>query len=401
VTGLLPLPPAAAVPHFGTSAAWGDVDRDGWLDLYVGRYVRFGPGMREFCRARSGVMQTCNPDHYAPQVGSQFRNRQGRGFEDMTRAAGTGRAHGKTWGAAFLDFDGDGWQDLYLANDEMAGDLFHNRDGKRFENVAVDAGCAYDPDGRVHGAMGVDAGDYDGDGRLDLLVAAFVNEPYSLYRNNDGRTFTDQAALAGLALPTFPYSGWGTKLLDFDNDGWLDAFFANGHATDHEGRPPTHFPQPLQLFRGDGARFTPVSLGPLAAPVIGRGAAFGDYDNDGLTDVLVVNLEGPAMLLRNVSPARRWLGLQLVGSRSNRDGLGARVTIRAGGRARVAEAQTAGSVFSSNDPRLRFGLGAMGAVEEIEIRWPSGARGVIRRPPVDRYLVVEEGSSPSRRSPTH
>jgi hypothetical protein len=416
-TSLLRLPPPAKVPLFGTSAAWGDVDRDGWLDLYVARYVRFAPGMREFCRARSGILQTCNPDHYAPQTGSLFRSVGGRRFVDVTRATGADGSHGKTWGAAFLDFDADGWQDLYLANDEMAGDLLWNHGGKRFENVAIDAGCAFDPDGRVHGAMGVDAGDYDRDGRVDLLVTAFVNEPYSLYRNNDGRTFTDQAAPAGLSLLTTPYSGWGTKLFDWDNDGWLDVFFANGHATDIEQRPAGHLEQPMQLFRNSGqaeppagtrrletrphqgvAHFTPVALGLLARPIDGRGAAFGDYDNDGFTDILVVNLAGPPLLLHNEtarrSPRAHWLGLALRGRRSNRDGIGARVTLHAGGQARVVEVQSGGSVFSAHDPRPRFGLGALTVVDDVEIRWPSGARDHLRNPPVDRYLTLEEGSSP-------
>ena len=401
---------AGGSPPFGTSAAWGDYDGDGRLDLYVCRYVHYREGMEKHCRARSGGLATCPPDRYAPQRGSLYRNLGQIGseprFEDVTHPTGADSVHGKAFGAVFLDFDADGRQDLYVANDEMPGDLLQNVNGRRFENVGVQSGTAYDPDGRVHGGMGVDAGDYDSDGRMDILVTTFVKEPYSLYRNNGDRTFTDQAAMAGIGLPTTPFSGWGTRLFDWDNDGRLDVLFVNGHATDSD-RDPLARPdleQPMQLFRNGskGGRFEPVSLGLLDAPIIGRGAAFGDYDSDGFTDALVCDLEGQVLLLHNEagrSAARfHWIGLSLEGVRSNRDGLGARVTLRTAAGTQVAEVRTCGSVYSSHDPRLRFGLGAQPSVRAIEVRWPGGKTERFQGLAPDRYHSIREGSGSGARA---
>jgi hypothetical protein len=406
VTKAMGLATVTREPLWGSSAAWADYNRDGWLDLYVARYARFGPGSKQFCVSRAGRLETCNPRTYEAQVGSLYENVGGRRFVDRTQRAGLQRAHGKTWGVTFFDYDDDGWPDLYLANDEEPGDLFHNLGG-RFENVAVQAGAAFDGDGRTHGAMGVDAGDYDGDGRLDLLVTTYFKEGVSLYHNNEGRSFSDLAGPAGLARPTLPNVGWGTRLFDYDNDGRLDALCVNGHVVTLEGERKTsrqQLEQPMFLFHNEGGHFTPVPLGPLAAPIVGRGAAFGDYDNDGFPDVLVLNMGGPAVLLHNdletaanggptgASPSH-WLGIRLVGRRSNRDGLGARVTVRAGGRSFAAQAQTCGSVFSANDPRLRFGLGSAAMAEEVVVRWPAGGEDRLQNVAADRYVEVREGQS--------
>src|SRR5262249_29173500 len=201
---------------------------------------------------------------------------------------------------------------------------------------------------------------------------------------------------------TTPTSGWGTRLFDYDNDGWLDILFVNGAATDNDRNPEVRadLQEPMFLFRNTRGQFTQVPLGPLAAPIVGRGAAFGDYDNDGFPDALVIDMEGPALLLHDEEGRRRprahWLGLSLTGRRSNRDGLGARVTLRAGGRTQIAEAQTSGSVFASNDPRVRFGLGAASVVDEVTIRWPRGGTDRLTNVPVDQYLAVTEGSAPSK-----
>jgi hypothetical protein len=392
VTAAVGLRQQGADPLFATSAAWGDVDGDGFLDLYVARYLKFREGMPEFCRARSGATETCQPDQYPAQTGSLYRSLAGRRFEDVTRAMGADRVTGKAWGAVFFDFDGDGWRDLYLANDEVPGDLLKNHGGRRFTNVGVESGVAYDADGRPHGAMGADAGDYDGDGRPDLVVTTFYNEAYSLYRNNGDGTFTDRSAPAGIGVPTIPWVGWGTRLFDYDRDGWLDLIFVNGHATDSDRHPPGRdaMRQPMQLFRNAGGHFVPADLAALAKPILGRGAAFGDYDNDGGEDILVMDIGGAAMLLRNRAPARSWIGLELVGRRSNRDALGARVTVTAGGRKQVAEVRTCGSLFSSHDPRLRFGLADAPGAESVEIRWPGGARSRLSDVPAGRYVRVEE-----------
>lgn len=403
-TASFPLPPPGDAPLWGTSAAWGDVDRDGWVDLYIARYVRFRRDMSRYCPSPAGERRTCGPYRYEPQRGALYRSERGRRFTDVTLTTGADRVHGKAWGAVFFDMDADGWQDLYVTNDEMPGDLLRNLRGSRFQNVGVKTGTAFDAEGRVHGGMGVDAGDYDGDGRLDLVVTTYENEPYSLYQNN-GPGFTDVSSLAGLAEPTRPKVGWGAGLVDWDSDGRLDLFFTNGHVIDSD-RTPTARPdlvQPMQLFRNAGARFVPVSLGALEAPIVGRGAAFGDYDNDGFTDILVIDMEGPALLLRNQEgcrwPRAHWLGVSLTGTRSNRDGLGARVEVRSGGATQVAEVRTSGSVFSSNDPRLRFGLGPASAVDAITVRWPSGTVDHLTGIPADRYVRIVEGSS-SRKDPS-
>ncbi|MFN3650626.1 MAG: CRTAC1 family protein [Armatimonadota bacterium] len=389
--------PSLPEPHFGVSAGWADYDRDGQLDLYVGRYVRFGPKSPRFCPSRTGGLVTCGPAYYQPQIGALYRNVGGGRFEEVTESTGAHRVDGKTWGVRWLDFDDDGWDDLYLANDEVAGNLLRNVAGKRFEDVAVAAGAAYDRDGRVHGGMGVDSGDFDGDGRLDLIVTTFVRESYSLYRNLDGRTFTDVAPVTDLAQPTHAPSGWGTKLFDYDNDGRLDVMFVNGHATDTDTNPQVRadLEQSMQLFRNEGKRFQSVPLGALAKPIVGRGAAFGDYDNDGFCDVAVIDMEGRALLLRNRGASApggaHWIGFRLEGGNGNRDALGARVTLQAGGRSQVAEVRTCGSVFSTHDPRVRFGLGPSAEVQEVSVRWPDGKLERFTGLAADRYHTLTQG----------
>jgi hypothetical protein len=386
-------------PLFGTSAAWGDIDGDGWLDLYVARYVKFGPSSPRLCPGRSDPLTTCGPDHYSPQTGSLYRNLGGKRFADVTHASGADQVHGKAWGAMFSDLNDDGRQDLYVANDEMPGDLLENEGRLRLKNTGIQAGVAFDVDGRVHGGMGVDTGDYNGDGKLDLLVTTFTNEAVSLYRNNGDRTFTDIGVLVGIAQPTRSLVGWGTRLLDYDNDGLLDLMIVNGHATDSNRHPDVRSDcaQPLQLFRNTGPSFQQVPLGPLDAPIVGRGAAFGDYDNDGLTDALVIDMEGAALLLHNQAgaqgPRGHWLGLSLVGTRSNRQGLGARVTVKAGGKTWVTEARTCGSVFSSNDPRVRVGLGPAARVDEVIVHWPSGTVDRLTDAKVDKYQELTESGT--------
>jgi hypothetical protein len=386
---------AKSAAAFGTSAVWGDYDGDGWLDLYVARYLEFRDGMAVFCRASSGGMETCNPDHYRAQTGSLYRNHAGRRFEDVTHATGADRVHGKTWGTLFFDYDEDGWQDLYLANDVVPGDLLKSEGGKRFRNVAMEAGAAYDADGRAHAGMGIDSGDYDGDGRLDMVVTTFFNEAYSVYRNNADGTFTDRSATTGVAIPTLPYVGWGTRFFDYDRDGWPDLLFVNGHATDRDRYRGDRTPmcQPPQLLRNEGGSFRVVPLRELERPILGRGSAFGDYDNDGDTDVLVLDLNGPALLLRNESPkspSTHWLGLVLRGRRGNREAIGARVTVKAGGRTQVAEVRTGGGLFSSHDPRLLFGLGSATSVDSVTIRWPDGRTTTEKSLPVDTYSKVSQ-----------
>jgi hypothetical protein len=268
----------------------------------------------------------------------------------------------------------------------MPGDLLRNEGGRRFRNVGVDAGVAFDADGRPHGAMGSDAGDYDRDGRPDLVVTTFTNEPFSLYRSNGDGSFTDRAALSGLGIATQPQVGWAARFLDYDRDGWPDLFFLNGQATDSEryAGDRGRLRQPVQLFRNGGGSFTPV---PLSLPdMIGRGAAFGDYDNDGDTDVLAVDLGGGVRLLRNMATeARRghWLGVELAGPAD-----GAVVRLEGAQPPQVALPGTGGGLYSTNDPRVLFGLGDRTSVEAVSVRWPDGRTTRAPVEGVDRYVKI-------------
>jgi len=382
---------------WNSCVALGDVNRDGWLDLFVGRYVDFGPHTIQYCLHR-GILTTCGPRPYDPQFGTLYRNNGDGTFTDVTRAWGLRDAHGKALGAAFCDFDDDGWIDLYVANDEMPCDLYRN-EGGRLRNVGLESGTAFTFEGNTQAGMGVDWGDFDRDGRLDLVVGTYQKEVVSLYRNLGNGTFQEESMMRGLGEPTFPHVVFTVKFFDYDHDGWLDLLAANGHTQSNikEVDFSTDYPQPQQLFhnRGDGT-FEEVSqrVPAFARPIVGRGAAFGDFDDDGDLDVALVNLEGEAWLLENVALKRgHWLRIRLVGKRSNRDGLNARLNLWAGGRRFVLEAQTGGGFFSSHDPWVHVGLGPAERVERLEVRWPSGHQDVFMNVPVDAKILLREGGS--------
>jgi hypothetical protein len=401
------------VPGWATSAVFFDYDRDGWLDFYVARYMRFGPADPQLCTigpASGGgqpVLGACGPEVYEGERGLLFHNRGPAGagsrrplFEEVTRAAGLLRGHERGLGVAVGDYDEDGNEDLYVANDRTPGDLFRNLGGGRFVNLGVATGTAYGATGNAQGGMGVDFADYDGDGREDLFVATFYGEPKSLYHNEGGGQFREVSAMAGLAGVALPYVAFGTRFFDADNDGWLDLLIASGHVVDTQERvdPRARYREPLLLLRGGpGGRFadeTARAGEALQRPVVGRGLALGDYDNDGRLDALVIDLEGAPLLLRNESggerPGNHWTGLQLVGRQSNRQGLGARVIVEAGDRRWVRRVTTGGSYLSAGDPRVFVGLGPAAAVDRIEVRWPSGARTELRGQPAGRLLTIRE-----------
>ena len=340
---------AAGVNPFGwaSGAAFADVDRDGRLDLYVGRYARFDEHSVRFCTVE-GVKTACGPEMYDPQRGLFYHSEGGR-FQEATARFGLTDAHGKTWGVCFGDFDNDGWPDLYLANDEVPCDLYQNRRG-RFRNIGLESGTAFSRDGIRQGGMGADWGDYDNDGRLDLFVTTFFEQPKSLYHNEGGGRFAEVGDVTGIASVTVPYVAFGTRFFDYDNDGWLDLFIANGHVRDNPERidPAVHFAQPMQLFHNepgpDGKSRTfreiAAAAGPaFQRPIVGRTAAFGDYDNDGAVDILVVDAAGAPLLLHNeVGRRRHWLTVRVLGTNGRSDAVGARVSITAGGRHQIAEA---------------------------------------------------------------
>jgi hypothetical protein len=382
---------------WNTSAGFADVDGDGWLDLYVARYVRFGPDTPRHCRTdQPGVRSVCPPKVYEPQRGVFYRN-VGRGrFREETRERGLDTAHGNALGVAFGDENDDGRVDLAVANDELPGDLFRNVGRGRFRNIGPESGTAYDADGRVHGGMGIDWGDLDGDGRLDLVVTTFSNETKNLYRNEGGDLFRDVAVGTEFGRVGRPYVGFGVKFFDLENDGDSDLVIANGHVADNAARlrRGDSYPQPTLLFRNDAGQFhdiTALGGSALARPIVGRGVCAGDLDQDGRVDLVVTNVEGPPLLLRNrCETPGRWLQVLLRGKWPNRHGIGARVAVRAGGRRQVREVTTGGSYLSAGDPCLHFGLGSAPRVDELVVRWPGGAVSRMRDVAVDQRVTVVE-----------
>jgi hypothetical protein len=381
---------------WATSAAFADVDHDGLVDLYIGRYVAFNDKTIQFCNY--GVPKSaCGPIFYDPQVGSLYKNLGHGKFKDVTRIMGLDTAHGKTLGVAFADVNGDGWPDLYLGNDEMPCDLFINEHGKRFRNAGSELGVALSGSGQPQGAMGVDFGDYDHDGRLDLFVTTYEFEPDSLYRNGDAALFTSVDQQTGIGPATSAFVGFGTKFIDIDNRGWLDLVIANGHIHDNQEIIDKlgAYRQPMQLFvNQDGKSFVNKTreAGPgFCSPAAGRGLAIGDLNDDGLEDIVVTDIEGTVRVLMNRNADKNnWLRVTLVGKDCNRMGIGARVTVRAGAEKWVAEATTGGSFCSASDARVHFGLGKLADVDAIEVRWPCGKVSVITHPHVPGDLTIRE-----------
>lgn len=390
----------AAATDWFTSAGWADVDRDGYLDLYVARYVRFDPHTPQYCSlgldAQGHPVQgSCGPELYAAERGVFYHNRKGQRFEEATARFGLDAARGKGFGVAFGDFNGDGWPDLYLANDRTPGDLFQNHAGRRFTRVGAELGIAYSGDGRPQAGMGVDWGDYDNDGRLDLIVTTFFQERKSLYHNEGPAGFREVSDEAGLA-PAIRYVGWGSRWVDADNDALLDWVVANGHAVDNMDQvdPAQPYPQPAQLFHHEGELFREIgaqACPALARPIAGRGVAVGDFDNDGRADLLVTNAEGEPLLLHNESaPSHHWLRVTLTGRRSNRGAVGARVWLTAGPVTQMREVTTGGSYLSASDPRLLFGLGSAARTTRLRVRWPGGAVTTLTDLAADRPVTLTE-----------
>ena len=390
----------ARIRRWCTSAAFGDVNRDGFLDLYVGCYVRFGPGMPEFTTAR-GVPLSLGPDAYDPQRGVLFLNDGHGHFRDVTHAAGLDTGPGKTLGVAFGDPEEHGADDLVLTNDQEPLDFYRNDGRGRFRDVAMENGTAFTCEGKRQGGMGLDFGDYDGDGRLDLFVANFADEPKSLYRNVGRDTYENVGYPAGVSQSTRPWVAFGSRFVDLDHDGELDLAIVNGHVQDWIQKVDRNnsYPQRAQLFaNAGGGRFREISdqVGAdFRQPMVGRALAVGDFDNDGDQDLLVADLGGPIHLFQNEAGNSHghWLQIRLTGSRSNRMAIGARVEITAAGRRQVRAMRTDGSYLAAHDARIHFGLGTPRTVDEIRVRWPSGARQVLRSVPANQLLTLTEPKS--------
>jgi enediyne biosynthesis protein E4 len=386
---------------WSTSAGWFDYDRDGRPDLFVARYMEwdFQRGSLYCGDPRPGYRAYCHPDNFKGASNLLFHQRADGTFEDISAASKIYDPEGKGLGVAFADFDDDGLTDVFVANDSVRQSLYRNRGDGKFEDVALMAGAGFDENGKTFAGMGVDAADYDNDGHMDVVITALSNETYPLFRNNGDGTFTYATGSTAVGQITLLYTGWGTRFIDADNDGWLDIFVAQGHVLDTIEK--THgylkYRQAPLLMRNTGKGFVNVSSSAGQAFALGlaaRGAAFGDLDNDGDTDIVLAVMDGAPVLLRNDGTRNHWLGVTLVGTKSNRQGAGARITVIDGaGRRQVTDASSAGSYLSSNDKRLIFGLGTTAGIRSVEVRWPGNKMQRINNPPIDRYLTINEGDT--------
>jgi hypothetical protein len=389
--------------RWSTGCAFADYDHDGDLDLYVAAYVRFDEktipsrGTTGTCRFMATDV-FCGPTRLPGEPDVLYRN-DGKGtFADVTKAAGIVDPGHYGFGVVFADLTDDGWPDIYVANDSVPNLFFRNkRDGTFVEEGAI-AGLAVSGDGRAQAGMGVEAGDVNGDGLTDIVVTNFSHDHNTLYEQGPAGVFTDASYPTGLASTAGPYLGWGVGLVDLDNDGRRDVFIANGHVypeVDGQGLG-TRYKQRKQVFMNAGAKLRHATTeigGGLLLEKSSRGAAFGDYDNDGDIDVLVVNMNERPTLLRNDSPAgNHWITLKLTGTKSNRDGIGARVTVQAGGRRQRLEVRGDGSYQSHSDIRAHVGLGRATKIDRVEVAWPSGAVDVATNLAADRMYAVREGA---------
>ncbi len=396
---------AAGVTASGwsSSAAFVDYDRDGWLDLFVCRYLTWTWDANVPCPTADGAGRAyCHPRQFPAVTNLLFRNNGDGTFKDVSTQSGIASLEGKALGVAIDDYDADGRVDIFVANDSMRQFLFRNLGDGTFAEVAVAAGVAFDEDGRSFAGMGTDFGDYDNDGRPDLIVTTLSLERYALFRNEGPDGFSYATHVSGVGRATARASGWGTRFLDVDNDGDQDLFVAQGHVLDtvSKARQGYDYEQPPLLLRNDGGRFTDVS-GDMGPPFLdvgaGRGAAIGDLDNDGDLDLVVSNLDGEPAVLRNDGDNGRSLRVRLHGMRSNRNGIGAIVVVTdAAGRTQRAIASTASSYQSASDGRVHFGLGASTATR-LEVHWPSGITQTVAPLPPHGQVDVEEPQTAGRR----
>ena len=407
----------------GAKGVWGagccflDFDRDGHLDLFVASYVNFdlanAPklGQSAICRYNE-IPVPCGPQGFAGGTNRLYRNRGDGTFEDVSERSGIVNPRGaaaatfrdKDWrptgsfgmGAVSADFDNDGWPDIYVACDTAPSLLYRNNHDGTFREIAVPAGCAFDENGTPLSGMGAAVADYDGDGWLDIVRTNFSDQITTIYRNNGDGSFQDASVGAGMGVNR-KYLGFGVGFADFDNDGWKDIFIANGHVYAQLASRNLHigYRQRRTLYRNLGTgRFVDVSAesGPgILAEQAGRGCAIGDLNNDGRLEIVVNNIDGGPSLLSNGSKnANHWLIVKLTGTKSNRSGIGARVTVEAGGRTRIDEVMSGSSYYSQNDLRLHFGLGASTRIDKLSVRWPSGGVQTLLDLAVDRVLAIEE-----------
>jgi hypothetical protein len=392
-----------ADPGWSVSAAFVDIDRDGWLDLFVGQYLNYSIAANVVCYSVSGQRDYCPPNVYRARPSHLFRNNRDGTFSDVTAAAGMSSEFGPALGVATADFNRDGWIDIYVANDGAPNQLWINQRDGTFRNTALLAGAAVSAEGRLKASMGVDAGDFDGDGDEDVFVGELTGQGADLYVNDGTGVFVEGSAHAGIRLRTLPFTAFGTAWLDADNDGRLDLAIVNGAVT-HTAEALAanerfRLRQRRQLFHNIGmGRFEEITdrAGPaFTTEEVGRGAAFGDLDNDGDTDIVVANDNGPVRVLINAIGSRsNWIGLRLVTSgKAGRDALGARVMISTGeGPAIWRRARADGSYGSANDPRVLVGFGSAASPVKVQVFWPSGRTEEWSNLSPGRYVTLVEGT---------
>jgi hypothetical protein len=380
---------------WSASAGFFDYDNDGKLDLFVTRYVEWSFLTNGYCgEKKPGYRAYCHPDNYEPTTSLLFRNNGDGTFTDVSAKAGFGGASGKALGVAFADYDQDGYTDVYVANDSVQSQLFHNNGNGTFSEVGLLVGVGFNEDGKTFAGMGVDFADYDNDGRPDVVVTDLSNERYRLFHQGSDGSFQDATNSSGVGAATFAFAGWSTGFLDYDNDGWKDIFVAQGHVMDtiEKTAPNLRYLQPPLLLRNDAGRFTRVAPGDVfQGEWAGRGAAFGDIDGDGDVDIVVSNVGQRALVLRNDGGnARNWLGIRTVGRTSNRDGIGCRVKVSsASGAVQHFTVTTAMGYLSASDKQLRVGLGDA-KTAAVEIRWPSGVVQKLENVAAGQVLVATE-----------
>jgi enediyne biosynthesis protein E4 len=385
-----------AAGGWSSSAGFFDYDNDGKLDLFVGRYVDWNFQNNRYCgQKRPGGRAYCHPDNFKGVTNVLYRNNGDGTFRDVSEKAGVANPDGKTLGVSFADFDGDGWIDIYVANDSVPCFLYRNNRDGTLTDVSLPAGAALNEDGKTFAGMGTDFSDFDNDGWPDIIVTDLSNERYMLFRNNRDGTFTDLTTRSGLGNETLAYSGWSTRFFDFDNDGWKDLFVAQGHVMDTIQATASNlrYLQPPLMLRNREGRFTKVNAGSIfQSEWAGRGAAFGDIDNDGDIDIVVANVNQKAYILRNDGGNRRaWLGIKTTGGRSNRDGLGCRVkVVSASGVAQHYTVNTAVGYQSASDKRLIIGLDENQSARLVEIHWPAGAVQKLENVKSRQMLKVNE-----------
>lgn len=385
---------------WGSSAAFFDYDNDSFLDLFVCNYLTYDEKNLP-CTFYDGKPY-CSIKNFKGSASRLFHNNGNGTFTDVSEKAGIAHPKGKGLGVVALDYDNDGRSDIFQANDAAANFLFHNQGDGTFSEVALEAGVAFDPNGGARGGMGTDAEDLDGDGYLEIFVANFSGETNALFHNDREGLFTETTNKLGLGAISLPLSGFGSRFFDYNNDGLVDLFVHNGHPFEPINKlfPETTYREQPFLFENTGKGFRDVAAehgAPLKKFYAGRGLAVGDIDNDGDSDLLLMNVGEAPRLLRNdggnSGNGRHWLGINLVGSKSNRDGVGVKVAVTAGGRRRTKQRLGGTSYCSASDPRLLFGLGTTTKIDEVEVRWPSGQITTLKSVSANQYLTIKESNA--------